>query len=63
MNIELNKNELDIISTALVVLSVHKTHTKATEEDIKNVWFKFQRLNVSLKNEQEYFSLEEADNV
>lgn len=63
MNIELNKNELDIISTALVVLSVHNNHTKATVEDIKNVWFKFQRLNVSLKNEQEYFTLEEADNV
>lgn len=63
MIIEINDAEKDIISMALVMLSLDPQELEQ-EEDIKNLWIKIN----SIKQDQlqpipEYFTLEECDNV
>lgn len=61
MNIELNKNELDILSRALIMFSLDPLEQ---EEDIKNLWIKINSISHDqLPPIPEYFTLEESDNV
>lgn len=52
MIIELNEEEKDIISRALVHLSLDNEHMDCKEEDIKNLWVKIQKISIQHEEEQ-----------
>ena len=52
MIIELNEEEKDIISRALVHLTLDKEHMDCKEEDVKNLWVKIQKISIQHEEKQ-----------